>query len=289
MRKFIILLLAFAPMACFSQFIYDMQGHRGARGLMPENTIPAMIRALELGSTRLELDLAVTKAGEIIVSHEPYMNPVFCLDQNGKEIPESDKSHNIYQLTYQEILAYDCGTKIHPDFPQQLKFYAAKPKLSDLFVEVDKYAENFGYPKPKYNIEIKSSPEGDGIYHPGVEEFSDTVVKLIAETIGLNRVNLQSFDFRVLQYLHQKYPEVELAMLVTNAGQFEMQLQELGFQPEIYSPYFQALTAESVKILHEKGMQVVPWTVNNAEQMNKLLDMGVDGIITDYPNLAPKR
>jgi glycerophosphoryl diester phosphodiesterase len=115
------------------------------------------------------------------------------------------------------------------------------------------------------------------------------VVKLIEETIGLDRVNLQSFDFRVIKYIHDTYPDVQLAMLISNPAGYEAQLAELGFQPEIYSPYFPQLTAEIVKALHQKGMKVVPWTVNTTEQMNKLLDMGVDGIITDFPNLAPQR
>jgi glycerophosphoryl diester phosphodiesterase len=289
MRKIILLLLICSPLYSQAQFTYDLQGHRGARGLMPENTIPSMIKALELGATRLELDLAVTEDGEVILSHEPYMNPVICLDPNGNEIPKSDKSHNIYQMSYREVLAYDCGTKFHADFPKQLKFHVTKPKLADVFLQIDQYAENFGYPKPHYNIEIKSSPEGDGIYHPGVKEFSDRVVELISHTIGLNRVNLQSFDFRVIQYIHNTFPEVQLAMLVSNPAGYESQLAELGFQPEIYSPYFPQLTAEIVSALHQKGMKVVPWTVNTPEQMNKLLDMGVDGIITDFPNLAPQR
>lgn len=289
MRKIILILFICSPLYSQAQFTYDLQGHRGARGLMPENTIPAMIKALELGASRLELDLAVTKDGEVILSHEPYMNPMICLDQDGNEIPKSDKSHNIYQMSYREVLAYDCGTKFHADFPKQLKFHVTKPKLEDVFLQVDLYAENFGYPKPQYNIEIKSSPEGDGVFHPKVEEFSDRVVKLIEETIGLERVNLQSFDFRVIKYIHDTYPEAELSMLVSNAIAFKKQLAELGFVPEIYSPYFTQLTTEIVKALHHKGMKVVPWTVNTTEQMNKLLDMGVDGIITDFPNLAPQR
>ncbi len=289
MRNLIFTVLLFIPVTTFAQFSYDMQGHRGARGLMPENTIPSMIKALELGSTRLEVDLAISKDGEVIVSHEPYMNPLICLGPQGAEISSEDKSRNIFQLTYQEIQAYDCGSKVHPGFPQQAKFHVTKPRLKDVFAVVDQYADNFGYPKPNYNIEIKSSPEGDGVYHPEVGEFSETVLKLIKETIGLERVNIQSFDFRVLQYLHQNHPEVELAMLVSDAAEYEKQLEELGFQPEIYSPHFGALSEEVVQVLHQKGMKIVPWTVNTAEQMNALLDMGVDGIITDYPNLAPKR
>lgn len=256
---------------------------------MPENTIPAMIKALDLGVATLELDLAVTKDGQVILSHEPFMNPLICLDKEGNEISKGDHSFNIYDLTYEEILSFDCGSKSHPGYPQQVKFFATKPLLKDVFLVAEKYSKDMGYGAPRYNIEIKSAPAGDGVYHPNVSEFSDKVVSLISETIGWDRVNIQSFDFRVLRYIHENHPDVPLAMLVENAAKYKEDLEELGFQPDIYSSYFLALNQEIVKTLQSKGMKVIPWTVNTSEQMQKLLDMGVDGIITDYPNLAPKR
>lgn len=289
MKNLLLYLFAFLPMSVSAQYSYDLQGHRGARGLMPENTIPAMIKALDLGVTTLELDLAITKDGQVILSHEPFMNPLICLDSEGNQIEPGDHSFNIYQLTYQEILAYDCGSKFHPGYPQQVKFFATKPLLEDVFTVAEKYASDMGLPQPRYNIEIKSSPDGDGIYHPEVPEFSDKVVKLIAEKLGWERVNIQSFDFRVLQYIHENYPEVPLAMLVENAATYQEDLKELGFAPDIFSPHFKNLNAEIIAFIHHKGMKVIPWTVNSKEEMNKLLDLGVDGIITDYPNLAPKR
>ncbi|TFV93337.1 glycerophosphodiester phosphodiesterase [Algoriphagus kandeliae] len=289
LKNILLGLLMVFPLSVFAQFSYDLQGHRGSRGLMPENTIPAMIKAMDLGVSTLEMDLAVTKDGQVILSHEPFMNPVICLTPDRQEIPIDDHSHNIYQMTYAEVLAYDCGSKVHPGFPQQVKFFTTKPLLRDVFEVAEKYAKDKGLPAPHYNIEIKSSPEGDGEYHPGVAEFSDLVVNLISESIGWERVNIQSFDFRVLKYIHEKYPEVPLAMLVENASRFQEDLNELGFVPEFYSPYFLALNKEIVESLHQKGMKVVPWTVNTKEQMERLLGLGVDGIITDYPNLAPKR
>ena len=276
-------------MTVLAQFTYDLQGHRGSRGLMPENTIPAMIKAMDLGATTLEMDLAITKDGEVILSHEPFMNPVICLTPDGAAIDATDHSYNLYEMTYREILGFDCGTKVHVGFPEQVKFFAAKPLLKDVFAVAEKYAKDMNLPAPRYNIEIKSSPEGDGIYHPEVADFSDQVVKLISESIGWERVNIQSFDFRVLKYIHATYPEVTLAMLVENAATFKADLEELDFQPEIFSPYFVGLTPEIIQTLHEKGMKIIPWTVNTTPQMEKLLEMGVDGIITDYTNLAPRR
>jgi glycerophosphoryl diester phosphodiesterase len=290
MSRFLpILMFTFITMTVQAQFSYDLQGHRGSRGLMPENTIPAMIKALDLGASTLELDLAVTKDGVIILSHEPYMNPVICTTPDGEEISSNDRSHNIYQMTFAEVIQYDCGTKFHAGFPQQVKFNGSKPKLEDVIDVVEKYVADFGLPKPNYNIEIKSMPEGDGVYHPNPKDFSEMVLALLEKKISSDRFNIQSFDFRVLQYIHQHHTKITLAMLVENANNPDEQLQTLGFQPAIYSPFFPALTKEKVDKLHQKGMKVVPWTVNNTDQMENLLDMGVDGIITDYPNLAPIR
>jgi glycerophosphoryl diester phosphodiesterase len=289
MKKILLSLLTLLPMTVFAQFAYDLQGHRGARGLMPENTIPAMIKAMDLGATTLEMDLAITKDGEVILSHEPFMNPMICLTPDGATIDAKDHSYNLFEMTYREILGFDCGTKIHAGYPQQIKFFATKPLLKDVFVVTEKYAKDMNLPAPRYNIEIKSSPEGDGIYHPEVSEFSDKVVKLISESIGWERVNIQSFDFRVLKYIHATYPDVPLAMLVENAATYKADLEELDFQPEIFSPYFVGLTPEIIQTLKKKGMKIIPWTVNTTAQMEKLLEMGVDGIITDYPNLAPRR
>ncbi|MCH7411754.1 glycerophosphodiester phosphodiesterase [Belliella sp. DSM 111904] len=289
MKKLILLILITAPMNTFGQQAYDLQGHRGARGLMPENTIPAMIKALDLGVNTLELDLAITKDGEVIVTHEPYMNPVICLTPSGEEITAGDKSHNIYKLSYAEVSRYDVGTKVHKDFPNQVKFHTTKPRLADLFEVVEKYVNDHDLPKPKYNIEIKSSPEGDDTYHPGVKEFSDLVFQVIDKYISWDRINVQSFDFRILRYYHETYPDVVLAVLVPGPTKFEAQLVELGFQPQIYSPHYNGLTKEIVNTLHGKGLKVIPWTVNSTSDMQSLLDMGVDGIITDYPNLAPQR
>lgn len=288
-RVFLIIFFSYLSMNIQAQFSYDLQGHRGSRGIMPENTIPSMIKALDLGVTTLELDLAITKDGEVIVSHEPWMNPVICLDPQGNEIPDQDKSHNIFQMSFEEVIQYDCGSKFHSGFPQQVKFHVTKPRLSDLIDAVEKYVEDFNLPRPNYNIEIKSMADGDGIFHPNPKDFSDKVLALLLSKISPERFNVQSFDFRVLQYIHDAYPGITLAMLVDNASKYEEQLQELGFKPRIYSPYFVALTKEIVAALHENGMKVIPWTVNTSEQMEKLLDMKVDGIITDYPNLAPRR
>jgi glycerophosphoryl diester phosphodiesterase len=265
----------------------EIQGHRGARGLMPENTIPAFLEALKIGVNTLELDLAVTKDGELLVSHEPYMKSSYCLNPEGNDIlKEKERSNNIYQMTYQEIKSFDCGSKINTGFPEQQKFKVNKPLFKDLVQAVNNYLEGQGKKLVKYNIEIKSSPNDDNVFHPVPAKFSDLVYSFIQENLDSNWVNVQSFDFRILQYFHEKYPGIELAVLIDNEKSIEDNLKSLGFQPEIYSCHYKLLSKEKVDLLHGKNMKVIPWTINETDDMEKMVQMGVDGIITDYPNRA---
>jgi glycerophosphoryl diester phosphodiesterase len=265
----------------------EIQGHRGARGLMPENTIPAFLEALKIGAHTLELDLAVTKDKELLVSHEPYMKSSYCLDPEGNEISqEAERANNIYQMTYQEVKSFDCGTKINKGFPDQQKFKVNKPLFKDLVQAVNVYLEDKKEQQVKYNIEIKSSPNEDNVFHPAPPEFSDLVYDFIQENLDPNWLNVQSFDFRILQYFHEKYPEIELAVLIGNQKSIDENLKELGFKPEIYSCHYKLLSKEKVEFLHEQGMKVIPWTINETDDMKKVTAMGVDGIITDYPDRA---
>jgi glycerophosphoryl diester phosphodiesterase len=270
-----------------STYTFDLQGHRGARGLAPENTLHAFQKALELGVNTLELDVVVTKDNQIVVSHEPWMNADICLDPDGNSISkESEKNYNIYQKTYEEVLTYDCGSKYNPVFPRQELESASKPLLKEVLHMADSIAKYHGK-KVNFNIELKSLPEGDELYQPKPKVFVKLVMDLLQQETDMERVNLQSFDFRILKELHQSHPEVRLAALVyeTNIG---TALEQLGFVPEIYSPFFPLVTKSMVDTVHSKGMKLIPWTVNDPEQMKSLLKLGVDGLITDYPDRALK-
>ncbi len=274
---------------------FDLQGHRGARGLQPENTIPAFLKALEYGVTTIELDVVITKDKQVLLSHEPYLSPAICLDSSGVEF-KGDKKYNIYKLSYEEIKMFDCGSKGNDRFPEQEKRSVYKPLLQDVIVAVEDYIKNYSRYEVDYNIEIKSTPEGDKKEHPTVEEFSDLVFQVVDQYLPLNRVVIQSFDFRVLKYWHTKYPKVRLAALVENTKSIETNLANLGFIPSVYSPYYKLISKSKVDYIHslnvegvdksKRTMRVIPWTVNEPEEMMQLKEMGVDGIITDYPNRA---
>lgn len=262
----------------------DIQGHRGARGLAPENSIPGFIMAVEMGVTTLELDLVVSGDNQLVVSHEPYFSPHFCLDTDGN--PLSDTVINMYQLDYSQIQAFDCGMKDHPRFPDQKRISVYKPLLSDVIDSVENHTKRLGRAPLFYNIELKTSAETDSAFHPHPHEFSDFVYDLITEKGIWDRVNIQSFDFRTLQYFNEKYPDVKLAALIEAEDDWETNIEELGFTPEIYSCYYLLLSRKNIKEIQSAGMKVIPWTVNEATEIKKLIDWGVDGIITDYPDRA---
>ena len=263
----------------------DIQGHRGARGLAPENTIPAFLRAVELGVKTIELDLVISKDKQLVVSHEPYFSPVFCLDKAGKHLPE-DSIINMYKLTYDEIKTFDCGSKGNPRFPDQELVPISKPLLSEAIDEIEFYAEYIDREPLLYNIELKTQEKTDSIFHPSPEEFSDLVYELISEKEIWDRVNIQSFDFRTLQYFKKRYPAVRLALLIENELPWRENVDSLGFTPDIYSCYYPLLTEDIITQLHTESMLVIPWTINEQEEMKKLKRWGVDGIITDYPDRA---
>lgn len=265
----------------------DIQGHRGARGLLPENSIRGFLHAVDLGVNTLELDLCVTKDSQIVVSHEPFFSSEICLDENRNMIPEEEATQlNIYEMSYEEILQYDCGSLMHPRFPSQGKVKVVKPLLSEVFSRVEQYTQLNNLAPLNYNIELKSQPEYDNLYHPDPDQYSQLVYNMINDTPGINwdRIIIQSFDFRILQFYRQQYPEVRLSQLIENELSWQENVEKLGFKPDVYSCYYKSLSADIVKELHAAGIKVIPWTINDVTEMRDLIEWGVDGIITDYPD-----
>jgi glycerophosphoryl diester phosphodiesterase len=262
------------------------QGHRGCRGLMPENTIAAMKKAIDLGVQVLELDVVISKDKQVVVSHDTYMAAEISLKPSGDMIAAAEeKNLLLYNMTYAEIKKYDVGSKHNTKFPQQQNFPAYKPLLSELIDSADLYAKLQGKPLPSYNIEIKSQPEKDDIEHPKTAEFVELVMNVLKDRNIIDRMNIQSFDVRPLQLIHQKDPAIKLAFLTANAKSITDNLTVLGFAPAFYSPYYKTVTGDGVKICHDKSIKIIPWTVNTKEEINALINLGADGIITDYPDL----
>jgi glycerophosphoryl diester phosphodiesterase len=267
---------------------FDKQGHRGCRGLMPENTIAAMINAIGLGVTTLEMDVCISKDNKVFLSHEPFFNHEITTKPDGSFITENEeRTFNMYQMNYEDIIKYDVGMKPHPRFPKQQKIKAVKPLLSDLFKAIKEYMMTARRPFPYYNIETKTMPISDDIYHPKTAEFAELLMSVIKENQMEEQVIIQSFDFRTLQYLHKHYPNIKTAMLIeaNNKSSFRKQIKDIGFTPSIYSPESTLVIANMVKECHDLNMKIIPWTVNDKKEIERFKKIGVDGIITDYPNL----
>ncbi|MDX5418652.1 MAG: glycerophosphodiester phosphodiesterase [Hymenobacteraceae bacterium] len=265
---------------------FDTEGHRGARGLMPENTIPAMRTAIDLGMTTIEMDCHITKDRKVVVTHDPYINPAYARTPDGKDFTkEESKNYAIYQMDYAEVRKFDMGTKFYDLYPQQQKMEAYIPLLEELIDSVQQYLEVKGLPQVFYNIETKSVAKNDNQLHPEPAAFVDLMVEVIERKGIAPWVIIQSFDPRTLQELNKRYPHIRTSLLVSNQDTFEQNIERLGFIPVVYSPNYKLVTDELLQKCHEKQIKVIPWTVNTAEEIARLRALGVDGIITDYPNL----
>jgi len=267
------------------EIIFDWQGHRGARGLLPENTVSAFLKALEYPVTTLELDLAVSRDSQLIVSHEPWLSHHICSHPDGRPVTEAEEdSLAILQLSYERIQQYDCGSRGNARFPEQEALPAAKPALSEVVAAVRAYCEREGREPPAYNIEIKSRSDWDGVKTPVPDRFARLLLEEVGR-LGITELTcVQSFDPRALRAVHRLDPSITTALLVENTRGVAANLEALGYRPAIYSPYYKLLAAGVVDTVHELGMRIIPWTVNDPVEMRTLIDLGVDGIITDYPN-----
>lgn len=266
----------------------DVQGHRGCRGLLPENTIPAFLKATELGVNTLELDVVISADKKVVVSHEPFLNPAICTSPLGEKIAH-ETDFNLYQMLYADIEKCDCGSLQNPRFPEQQNSPAKKPLLTEVIFAVQEFCRKEKLSLPNFNVEIKSTASEIGISQPSIADFCQLVVADLKAHLPNKKFNIQSFDVAVLQHMHQNYPAITLAFLDEQPGfktikDLKADFETLGFVPEIYSCYFPMVTKELVAFCHEKNIKIIPWTVNENEGLSRLMNWQVDGIITDYPD-----
>ena len=284
-----LVLLAACKESVDNQNNFDWQGHRGARGVLPENSIPGFIYALDQGVNTLEMDVVITADSHVVVSHEPFLNSEICLDAAGNTIPErTERDFNIYRMSLEELRSFDCGMKIHPGFSDQQRVSHYKPLLAEVIETAEAHALKSDRSLPSYNIEIKSREDWDNVFHPSVEQFADLVLGVVERSGVKDRVSIQSFDKRALRYINSLKTKVDLVLLEEDDRAPEIHIEELGFTPEIYSCYYKKVDADLVSYCHDQGMKVVPWTVNEVADMKYLIELKVDGIITDYPQRSKR-
>ncbi|QQR87840.1 MAG: glycerophosphodiester phosphodiesterase [Flavobacteriales bacterium] len=263
----------------------EVHGHRGCRGLLPENTVPAFLKATELGCHWLELDVVLNAEGQVVVSHEPWMDHRICLDPNGQRIDSlRERDHNIQLMTQAEVMRYDCGSLPHPDFPQQVNSRQHKPLLREVVDSVRRFAAERGLRVPRFNVEVKSEPELYHTHQPTPDRYTGAVLGEL-RALGIDKDCLvQSFDPAVLNAVHALAPEVATALLVDNADGAEANLARIAYRPAVYSPAKELVTPELLALLRARGIGIAVWTVNDTADMRRFIGMGVDGIITDYPD-----
>lgn len=262
----------------------QVQGHRGERGYMPENSIAGFIEAIKDSVDVIEMDVVISKDRQIVVSHEPFMSSKYVSNPEGEAIEkEKEKSYNLYEMTYDSIRKFDIGKRGNIDFPEQRRMSAYKPLLTEVIDSVENFISKNNFKPVGYNIEIKSVKEGYDLTQPKPEEFVKLVMNVLEEKSISGPVNIQSFDPEILKEMHKYYPDMKLAYLVYKEG-IQKNLEELDFAPQIYSPSYQLVKnkafVDSIKALN---MELIPWTVNDTVAISKMINLNVDGIITDFP------
>ena len=291
-----------------SLYNFDIQGHRGARGLAPENTLEGFEAALHSGVSTLELDVCMTSDGQVVVVHNPHLEPKLTRDPNGKWLTKTGPAIN--SLTFNQLRAFDVG-RLNPKleyskrFPKQTSMDGATiPALYEVFELV----KNLGAEEIQFNIEMKSSPFQPEL-SPCPKDFVSSVTEIIKTYKLKSSAVIQSFDWRLLQIAQKVSPEIPTSYLTAqqpwfdniHEGTMETSPWLAGFNIDDYSgsivemikaaggkvwaPFFREVDSSKVKLAHARDMLVKVWTVNEFQDMLSLIDMGVDGIITDYPNV----
>ena len=256
----------------------EVQGHRGAMARLPENTLPAFQHALEVGADTLEFDLAVTSDDCIIVHHDLTIDPELCLSKGGQKLEEGIA---IRSRTLAQMKELDCGSLLSPEFPRQKTLPGTPiPTLDEVF-ELVKRTKTGAARKVRFNIELKGVPAKTELTPP-VEVFVRLLLEVTRKHDMEARISVQSFDHRLLHEVRKQAPKVPLAALIGKSLPDLVALNS-NLKAEIISPCKDWITAPDVAALHKAGTRVVVWTANTPEDWDRLIDMRVDGIITDNP------
>ena len=296
--------IAFASLVTAPALAFDVQGHRGTRALAPENTMAAYARATAIGVTTIETDLAVTSDGVLVISHDPFLNPDIVRDRDGRWL--AAKGPAIHTLTLAELKQYDIG-RLNPESAYAKQFPEQKPSDGERFPTLSQVFE-FVKDKPvRLNIETKITP-GNPDETVDAETFAKMAVDAI-RTAGLTRrVTIESFDWRTLVIAKRLAPEIETVCLTIESDGMDTVQRKSG-RPSAWnagldlashgdsvprlvkaagcgtwSPFWHNVDGASVTEAHALGLKVLPWTVNNPSEMTRLIDLKVDGLISDYPD-----
>lgn len=265
----------------------EVHGHRGCRGLLPENTLPAFLHALALGVDVLEMDVVISADQQVVVSHEPWLSARLGRGPAGERIATAhERAYNLYRMPSATIQRCVVGEWPHPDFPAQQPSPSQRPLLRDVLRATEAACQHLGRPPVGYSIEVKSEPAGDEIFHPAPAQFTALILAEIQATAVQLRTTLLSFDPRILQEARRAAPTLRLCLLSETDVPAASLFQQLGFVPEVFGPDFHLLSLARVQALAMAypNLRLVPWTVNTEADLRRVLGWGVAGLTTDYPD-----
>lgn len=266
----------------------EIHGHRGCRGLRPENTLPAFLHALTLGVDVLELDVVISADHQVVVSHEPWLSARLGTGPHGEHIdPCQERTYNIFQLPYATVRRCVVGAQALANFPEQLLIPSYRPLLSEVLQATETACQQLGRAPVRYAVELKSDPAGDEVFHPKPSPFVELVAAELLAAGVQSRTTLLSFDLRILQAARAHSANLALCLLNETAVPASTLFEQLGFVPDTYGPEFDLLSFEKLQALANgyPGLRIVPWTVNTPSELALAIKWGVAGITTDYPNL----
>lgn len=300
-------ILALAATLSTTAVAQEIQGHRGTRGLMPENTIPAFAKALSLGVDNLELDLQITKDGKLVIWHDPVLKSYLARNPDGSWV--ADNQHVIWQMTFDELRRFDVGrvnktTKYGQTYPEQAEVDGTHIATFDEFIAL---VRKSGNDRIRFNIEIKLDPRDAPLTAP-VEQHATMAVKAIRDAGIADRTTVISFNWATTAAVARLAPELKIGQITFEANSQAANI--LRGQPgpgpwlnghdvdnyasvpqlvkasgaHVWVSYWRNVTPELVKEAHQLGLKVNVWTVNDPPTMAQMLDLGVDGITTDYPD-----
>ncbi len=265
----------------------EVHGHRGCRGLRPENTLTAFLHALALGVDTLELDVVISADEQVVVAHEPWLAAHLGPGPDGLPIPpEQARAYRLYELPYAVIRQCLVGEWPLPGYPEQQPAPTHRPLLTEVFRATETAARAQGRPPVSYSVEVKSTPAGDRHWHPVPARFVALVLAELRAAGVLDRTTLLSFDARILREARLACPALRLCLLAETTVPLARQMQALGFVPDTLGPAFGLLSAPRVAELASAfpALRLVPWTVNELSDLRRVLSWGVAGITTDYPD-----